>query len=178
MRLETKRLILRPWEESDAERLFELARDPAVGPIAGWPVHTSVEFSLEVIRNVFAMEGVFAVCLKEAPFPIGCAGLVPRESGTREKEFDVGYWLGSAYWGKGYIPEAVEALERLAFEELDCASLWCGTYDGNARSLRVQEKCGFRYHHTERDKPCELMGDVRTEHFSRLTAEEWRKWRG
>ena len=49
----TERLILRKWEETDAESLFEYASDPDVGPIAGWPPHRSVEESLDVIRNVF-----------------------------------------------------------------------------------------------------------------------------
>ena len=62
MFIETERLILRPWEESDAESLYEYAKDQAVGPIAGWPVHTSVENSLEIIRNVLSAEGTFAVC--------------------------------------------------------------------------------------------------------------------
>ena len=48
----TERLILRPWKESDAESLFEYAKDPKVGPIAGWPVHTSVNDSLNIIKNV------------------------------------------------------------------------------------------------------------------------------
>lgn len=36
MKFTTERLILRPWKESDAERLYEYAKDPQVGPIAGW----------------------------------------------------------------------------------------------------------------------------------------------
>ena len=52
MRFETERLILRPWTEDDAESLFEYAKDPAVGPIAGWPVHTSVDNSREIIKDV------------------------------------------------------------------------------------------------------------------------------
>ena len=51
--LETERLILRRWEESDAEDLYEYAKDAEVGPIAGWPQHQSIEESLDVIRNVF-----------------------------------------------------------------------------------------------------------------------------
>lgn len=42
MELTTDRLRLRPWEDSDAARLYELAKDPAVGPAAGWPAHKSV----------------------------------------------------------------------------------------------------------------------------------------
>ena len=51
--IETDRLILRHWRDSDAETLFKLASDPDIGPVAGWPPHTSVENSLEIIRTVF-----------------------------------------------------------------------------------------------------------------------------
>lgn len=64
MMLETERLLLRPWRESDAEDLYRYASDPKVGPIAGWPVHTSVENSREIIRDVFSAEETYAVCLK------------------------------------------------------------------------------------------------------------------
>lgn len=56
-----------------------------------------------------------------------------------------------------------------------CTALWCGYYEGNEKSRRCQEKCGFTYHHTEEDKPCLPMGDVRTEHFTYLTKEAWFK---
>ena len=53
--LETERLLLRKWEESDAEECYRYAKDPRVGPIAGWPVHTSVEISRQVIRDILAV---------------------------------------------------------------------------------------------------------------------------
>ena len=52
--IETERLILRPWKDTDAESLYEYAKDPAVGPSAGWPVHTSVENSLAIIKEVLS----------------------------------------------------------------------------------------------------------------------------
>ena len=61
MIIETERLILRPWEESDAESLYEYAKDPDVGPIAGWPVHTSVENSLLILQNVLSAAETSAV---------------------------------------------------------------------------------------------------------------------
>ena len=70
MILETNRLILRHWQESDADILFEYASDPDVGPIAGWPVHESREYSLDVIRNVFNGAGVLC-CVSEGQRP-GC----------------------------------------------------------------------------------------------------------
>ena len=54
MTLETERLILRPWEESDAEVLYKYASHPDIGPIAGWAVHTSVENSREIIQSVLS----------------------------------------------------------------------------------------------------------------------------
>ena len=64
MTLETERLILRRWEEADAEALYAYARDPDVGPIAGWPAHTSVEESRGVIKNVLNGKECYAVCIK------------------------------------------------------------------------------------------------------------------
>lgn len=52
--LQTERLILRPWEDDDAKELFRYAKDPDIGPIAGWPPHTNVENSREIIRDVLS----------------------------------------------------------------------------------------------------------------------------
>lgn len=176
MKFETKRLLLRPWEESDAESLYEYAKDPLVGPIAGWPVHTSVENSLEIIRNVLSAPETYAVCLKEDNKAIGSIGLMIGKAsniGIPDTEGEIGYWIGVPFWGQGLIPEAVNEMIRYAFEELKLEKIWCGYFDGNIKSKRVQEKCGFVYHHTNKDKPWPLMGDVRTEHISCLTKEQW-----
>ncbi|GEM_PF-155316 len=178
MIFETERLIIRPWDESDAESLYEYAKDPQVGPIAGWPVHTSVENSRDVIKYVLSADETYAVCLKGDNRAIGSIGLIPpaqSHTEAKEDEMEVGYWIGVPFWGQGLIPEAVKRIQEHAFVDLGCSALWCGYYDGNEKSKRAQEKCGFIFHHTEENKPCELMGDVRTEHFTRLTREEWEK---
>ena len=176
MRFETDRLFLRPWTEDDAESLFEYAKNPAVGPIAGWPIHTSVENSREIIREVLSADETYAVCLKEDNRAIGSVGLIPpAQSHTKagDDEIEIGYWIGVPFWGKGLIPEAVRKLQEHVFLDLGCSAMWCGYYDGNVKSKKCQEKCGFTYHHTEENKPCVLMGDVRTEHFTRITKDEW-----
>ena len=117
------------------------------------------------------------MCLKEDNVAIGSIGLFsPAQSHTAvsDDEIEIGYWIGVPFWGNGYIPEAVRALQRHAFEDLGCSAMWCGYYDGNEKSKRCMEKCGFVYHHTEENKPCALMGDVRTEHFSYLTKQQWK----
>lgn len=177
MSLETERLLLRPWQETDAESLYKYAKDPDVGPAAGWQPHASVENSLGIIKSVLSAEETYAVCLKEDNVAIGSIGLIsPAQTHTKaeETEMEIGYWIGVPFWGNGYIPEAVRAIQRHAFEDLGCTALWCGYYDGNEKSKRCQEKCGFVYHHTEENKLCELMCDIRTEHFTRLKKEEWK----
>ena len=74
MILETERLILRPWTEDDAEECYKYAKDPLVGPIAGWPEHTSVENSRQIIRDVLSDPETYAIVLKETGLPIGSIG--------------------------------------------------------------------------------------------------------
>lgn len=169
MELRTERLILRPWEESDAESLYEYAKDPAVGPIAGWPPHTSVENSLEIIRGVLSEKETYAVCLKGDNRAIGSIGLMIGNAGNLEipeTEGEIGYWIGVPFWGQGLIPEAVREMLRYGFEELKLKKIWCAYFDGNIKSKRVQEKCGFIYHHTNENVYWKLTDEVRTEHVS------------
>ncbi|MBR5410735.1 MAG: GNAT family N-acetyltransferase [Clostridia bacterium] len=176
MRFETKRLMLRPWEERDAESLYEYAKDPRVGPPAGWPPHTSVDDSREIIKNVLAVPETYAVCLKEDGRAIGSIGLKLGENSNLalpDGEGEIGYWIGVPFWGRGLIPEATRELIRHAFADLGLKTLWCGYFDGNEKSKRAQEKCGFIYHHTNKDVFWPLMGDIRTEHVTRLTREDW-----
>ena len=178
MILYTERLILRPWEDSDAESLYEYAKNPEVGPIAGWPVHTSVENSREIIRDVLSAEETYAVCLREDNKAIGSVGLMIGEHSNLdlpEEEGEIGYWIGVPFWGRGLIPEAVQELIRHGFEDLKLKRLWCGYFDGNIKSRRVQEKCGFVYHHTNKDIYWKLMDDIRTEHITCLEPDSNRK---
>lgn len=176
--IETERLILRPWHESDAAMLFKYASDPDVGPVAGWPPHTSVENSLEIIRTVFSAPETYAVVLKETNEPVGCCGIMLSNSlhtaDMANGEAEIGYWLGKPYWGQGLIPEAVKALLSRCFNELGLDAVWCGYYDGNSKSKRVCEKSGFSYHHTNVGVTSPL-GDIRTEHFYLMTKEEYRR---
>lgn len=180
MQLETKRLLLRPWQESDAAALFKYAKDPRVGPAAGWPPHTGEEESLEIIRTVFSAPHTFAVVPKgaEPSEPIGCIGLLLGEASNLEipeGEGELGYWIGVPFWGQGLIPEAAREMLRYGFEDVRLAKIWCGYYSGNEKSRRVQEKCGFRFLYTRERVDCPLIGETRTEHISCLAKEDWQK---
>ena len=177
MHMETERVILRPWVETDAEDLFQYASHPEVGPAAGWAVHTSVEHSREVIKTVLSAPETYAVVLKETGHPVGSIGLMVGKAShiaLPETEGEIGYWIGVPYWGRGLIPEAVREIMRYGFEKLNLEKIWCGYFDGNIKSKRVQEKCGFQYQRTEENVPCALEGVLRTEHITCISREAWR----
>jgi len=174
--IETERLFLRPWQESDAESLYKYAKDPRVGPSAGWPAHTSIENSREIIRNVLSVPETYAVVLKETCEPIGSIGIkmgINTDLTDRSDEAELGYWLGTPYWGLGLIPEAAYALLRHGFENLGLQAVWCGYFSNNEKSKRVQEKCGFIYHHTNYNQDFPLIDLICDECISLLTKENW-----
>lgn len=176
LNLETQRLLLRPWQLEDAPALYELARDPRIGPAAGWPIHTSVANSREIIETVLSAEETYAVVLKATNAVVGSVGLLTADRSNLDIDVtdrEIGYWIGVDYWGQGLIPEAVQALLQYAFAEQDVETVWCGFFDGNTQSQRVQEKCGFCYHHTNPPRYWEAIHESKTEHITCLTKAQW-----
>lgn len=157
--LETERLTLRAWAETDAESLYSYAKDPDIGPIAGWPAHRSKEESLNTIRHVLNGKECYAICERGSNNPIGSIELKLNghtDMTDRDDECELGYWLGKPFWGRGYMPEAAKEVIRHGFVDLGMSAIWCGYYDGNLKSKRVQEKVGFVYHHTCDEVPVPL----------------------
>lgn len=145
--IETDRLILRRWSEDDAEDLFRYASDSRVSEMALWPCHTSLEMSREVIRQYFAPnEYTFAVVCKQTDEVIGCIGLVPdgdEHYALKNREREVGYWIGYPHWGRGFATEALLAFILYCRESVGLESLLLTTDMRNKASRRVAEKCGF-----------------------------------
>ena len=171
---QTERLIFRPWKEDDAGELYKYAKDPRVGPIAGWSVHTGVENSREIIRNILSEPENYALILKETGKPVGDAGIMFKNNSNAEigdGEAELGYWIGVPYWGRGLIPEAVKKLLERCFVHFGCTRVWISYYDGNLNSRRVAEKCGFEYSHEK--TVVSPLGDERLEHYMCLTKDKW-----
>ena len=93
----------------------------------------------------------------------------------REDECELGYWIGKPFWGQGMIPEASRALLRHAFEDLGMRAVWCGYYEGNQKSKRVQEKLGFVYQYTTVGLEVTLVNEIRTGHTNLMTKEHWQE---
>ena len=178
--LESERLLYRPWRDEDKDMLFEEAKDEEVGPRAGWKSHKSPEDSLIVIRNILSEDNTFAIILKDTGKIIGSIGLFPstvKELSMGEKDLEVGYWIGRGYWGNGYAPEAVRTLLSFAFLNLGAERVWCGAFEGNRNSMRVQEKCNFTFSHTEKAHIAPL-DENKIVHFRVLEKKEWESLQG
>lgn len=174
--VETDRLILRPWQKSDAKVCFIYASNPLIGPVAGWPAHKSEEESRQVIKNVLMARGTYAICLKTTGELIGSIGLKfigNTDFTNKEDECELGYWLGQPFWGNGYMPEAVRAVVRHAFCDLNINKIWCGYYEGNEKSKRVQEKCGFKFVRRVDDLYVPQLDETRVGYANVLTKEDW-----
>lgn len=178
MTLETKRLRLRPWEDGDAESLYRWAKDPEVGPRAGWKPHESVEESRGIIRGVLSAPETYALVLRESGEPVGSMGLfppqytVPAEELERAVQLELGYWIARPYWGRGLVPEAAEELLRYAFEELGCGMVHCCHFDWNGQSKRVIEKLGFTYSMTH--ETTDSLGRLQNTRCYTLSRAAWR----
>lgn len=150
LQIETERLILRAFKQSDLDDFYEYAKVEGVGERAGWKHHESKDESQQILNSFISHDKTFAIVLKENSKVIGSLGV--EEYGMEEAltEFfeyqgrEIGYVLSKDYWGKGIMPEAVRAVINYLFNELNLDFLTCGYYDFNNQSKRVQEKCGFK----------------------------------
>ena len=174
--LETPRLLLRPWRIRDAKECYRYARNPNVGPRAGWPAHRSVAESRQIIRTYLSGPHIFAIVLKETGLPIGSIGLQTGEmnhASDRPDECELGFWIGEPYWGQGIMVEAAKAALRYAFTDMGMTKVWCGYYEGNEQSASVQRKLGFRYERTDEDVLVQRLKERRTEIMNSMTREQW-----
>ena len=149
IRIETDRLILRAWQESDLNDFFEYASVDGVGQRCGWLPHENREKSWQILSMFLDEKKTFALELKENHKVIGSIGLESRDADIGLDAHllgrEIGYVLSKDYWGKGLMPEAVKAVIDHCFHELQFDWLTCGHFLWNDQSRRVVEKCGFQY---------------------------------
>ncbi|HXF55810.1 MAG TPA: GNAT family N-acetyltransferase [Hyphomicrobiaceae bacterium] len=140
----SKRLLLRPLEVTDAARLHALINDwNVLRTLASPPYPYRREHAEEFLaaamqKHASGRAAVFAIAQEEGL--IGIIAIEPDERGPR-----LGYWLGRAYWGRGYMSEAAAALVHHHFRFPGNDRLVSGYFAGNGASWRIQDKLGFRF---------------------------------
>lgn len=141
--LETERLALRTPRLEDAKAIARLANDLDVSQNTTriphpYGVSDAHAFLQTVLRS--ETDAVFVVTERGQNI-IGVCGVEFRD----RVGFELGYWLGAAYWGNGYATEAARAVIDHGFGELGCERIVAGARVSNPASRRVLEKCGFQW---------------------------------
>lgn len=150
--METERILLRPWKESDLEDFYEYASIPGLGEMAGWKRHKSRKDTKKILRWFMEEKNVLAIVYKENNKVIGSMALEPYREDVAGEEFkdlvgsQVGYVLHKDYWGKEIAPEALDMMQIYCFEELNFDFLFAGTYLFNSQAQAVLEKTGFHFY--------------------------------
>ena len=139
--LATARLVLRAPRRSDGNAIATLVNDRRIAAnTARIPHPYAIEDAEQFIAAVNKREGEACFAIALDGLPIGICSVDLREEGP-----ELGYWLGVAYWGRGFATEAVRALIDHAFGELEHDTLISGARVNNPASRRVLEKCGFQW---------------------------------
>lgn len=157
--LKTERLLLRAFSPEDASavqahcgnwniaRMLTRVRHPYTRDLAESWIASHAEDWRSGAEITF--------CIELDGEAVGAVGL----RRTEGRAYEIGYWLGEPFWGKGIVTEAARGAIRFAFEELGADKLTSGHFLDNPASGRVLEKCGFRY--TGDSKvPCEARGEA------------------
>ncbi|MBZ0292958.1 MAG: GNAT family N-acetyltransferase [Anaerolineae bacterium] len=149
--LETERLILRPFELADAATLQVLLNDERIASTTlNIPYPYPEGAALEWIhrRRLVTEAGLgysFAIVRGEDNALMGACSLGTISS---DRWAEMGYWLGVAYWGQGYMTEAVRRLIAFAFDELELNRVCASHFIHNPASGKVMQKAGMTYEGT------------------------------
>lgn len=171
--IETERLILRMWRKKDAADLYAYAKNPNVGPHAGWKPHDSVVESRFIIATMFLTNMCWAIVDRATGKVIGSIGLEKDKFRPDVNSRELGYSLSEDYWGRGLMTEAAKRMVQYAFESLKLDVLMIRTGDANLRSQRVIEKCGFQYEGTLRRTYRIYDGSIREVRCYSILKEEY-----
>lgn len=172
--IKTDRLVLRAFNDNDLEDLYDYAKTPGLGEMAGWPHHKSIEDSKEVLERFKKNKDVLAI--EKDGKVIGSIGLHPVDF-EFYKEFEdkkgkeIGFVLSEDFHRQKIMTEAVKAVMKYAFEDLGLDYISAGYFRGNFKSRWFQQKLGFAYYGSHVVKVA--MGSLEPTHQTIFTKEDY-----
>lgn len=156
MKIQTQRLIIRPFKALDAQRIYEVCSDYDIAKMTlSLPIPYLLEHAVGFIdyaKKALKQETSYecAVCYKDNPNKvIGCIGITNINKVAKRAE--LGWWVDKAEWNKGIATEAARAVINFAFKQLNLHTLHARHFECNPASGRVMQKCGMKYVGTLRD---------------------------
>lgn len=161
--LVTERLILRAFTLADAKRVQKIAGDYEIADTTGHMPHPYGDGVAEEWIGSHEQDftdgtsATFAITLRDTGELMGAIGLTIQKHNQRA---EMGYWIGVAYWNRGYMSEAARRVLHYAFEDLKLNRVYASHFPRNPASGRVMQKVGMTYEGTLR------------QHFIRWTEPE------
>lgn len=177
-RMETSRLVLRPFVKEDAEAMYRnWASDPEVTNFLTWPTYTSVDTAHEILdiwTKQYSAPTFYqwAIELKEIGQPIGSISVVNYDD--RVDMVEIGFCIGKKWWGRGIMTESFRAVIDYLFAEVGVQRIEAGHDPNNPASGAVQEKCGLKYEGTFRRRIRGNQG-IADLVMRAILKEEWEK---
>ena len=151
MMLQTERLVLRNWQESDVDHYLVLAGDVGYHCFSRpgrFLVHSAEEAHVKVRERMFLFDrrklGKFPIFLRDTGEFIGTCGMEPFDL-DGHSEVELGYRLCLKFWGKGYASEAAAAMLDYGLRDLKLAKIMAFVLSQNKASVKILEKLGFQY---------------------------------
>ena len=174
--IETKRLLLRQFVESDTEAVFNnWTSDNKVTEFLRWPTHKSIEITERILKewiNSYSNNDFYqwAIILKEySDDPIGTISIVGKNEDLNIVQ--IGYCIGSKWWNQGIVSEAFSGIIPFLFEEVKVNRIEAEHDPNNLSSGRVMVKCGLKYEGTLRQADFNNKGIVDAAMYSILASE-------
>lgn len=172
--IKTDRLVLRAFKDSDLEDFYEYAKTPGLGEMAGWQHHESIDDTRKVLERFKKNKDVLAI--EKDGKVIGSIGLHPVDDEfykdfEDKKGKEIGFVLSEPYQRQKIMTEAVKALMKYAFEDLDLDFISAGYFRNNFKSRAFQKKLGFTYYGSHIVKiPLGIMAPI---HQTIFTKEDY-----
>ena len=172
----TERVVLRWISENDVDSLYEIFSDPQVARYWSAPPFTDREAAVQLQREIAVGNEnntmmKWGLALRDSDRVIGTATLfnLSLDNGRAE----LGYAMGRAHWGKGYMSEALHALVVHAFEVMELRRLEADVDPRNAASIRMLERLGFQREGFLRER-WHVNGEIQDALFYGLLKREWK----
>lgn len=140
--IESERLIIRDWQESDTNELYAMCLDPELQR-SGIGFYNSINERLKTIRLWRGQNEMKAIVSKADSALTGLIGLCDMNRYSRYKELE--FAIAASHRNKGYATEALRCMLAFGFGELNLSVIAAWVRSFNDRSVRVLEKCAFSY---------------------------------
>lgn len=171
--IKTKRLMLRRFTPKDAGDMFRnWASDDEVTKYLTWPTHSTIEISQWVVNDwvsSYEKDNFYQWAIEFEGQAIGSIAVVAHRDDVAMAQ--IGYCIGRAWWGKGIMPEALQAVMDYLFDEVGMNRLEACYDPNNPNSGRVMAKCGMKYEGTHRQSGRNNQGICDEVFFAILKSE-------